>query len=115
MALDVLRVLQREPDVIGMVLEDLSEIANADPHLKASLARVEAMLHDPRVLDRRARQLVETLAVVAAGVVLRGHAPPLVADAFIANRLSGPPRTTYGQGLDWTDARGIVDRALPAF
>ncbi|MGD9806315.1 MAG: isovaleryl-CoA dehydrogenase [Hyphomicrobiaceae bacterium] len=113
MTLDVLRVLQREPDVARLVIEDLAEVANADPHLKAALARVEAILHDPRVLDRRARQLVETLALVAAGVVLRAHGPTLIADAFIASRLSGLPRATYGQGIDWTDARAIVDRALP--
>ncbi len=114
MALDVLRVLQREPDVARMVIEDLSEVAATDPHLKASLDRVEAILHDPRTLDRRARQLVETLAVVAAGVVLRSHAPPAIADAFIVSRLSGLPRATYGQGVDWADARAIVDRAFPA-
>ncbi len=113
MALDVLRVLQREPDVVGLVIEDLSDVASGDPHLKASLARIEAILQDPRALDRRARQLVETLAVVAAGVVLRSHAPPAIADAFIASRLSGLPRATYGQGIDWTDARAIVDRAFP--
>ena len=27
--------------------------------------------------------------------------------------LSGAPRQTYGQGLDWADTRAIVDRALP--
>jgi putative acyl-CoA dehydrogenase len=114
MALDVLRVLQREPDVAAQVLEDLGEVAAQDPHLKAGLERAEAILHEPRTLDRRARQLVETLAVVAAGVVLRGHAPAFVADAFIVSRLSGLPRATYGQGIDWADARAIIDRALPA-
>ncbi|MGE0765208.1 MAG: isovaleryl-CoA dehydrogenase [Hyphomicrobiaceae bacterium] len=114
MTLDVLRVLQREPDAVGLVLEDLADVANADPHLKAGLSRVEAMLHDPRTLDRRARQLVETLALVAAGVVLRAHGPTHIADAFIVSRLSGLPRSTYGQGIDWADARAIVDRALPA-
>ena len=71
------------------------------------------MLHDPRALDRRARQLVEALALVAAGIVLRKHAPSFVADAFITSRFSGQPRATYGQGVDWTDARAIVERALP--
>jgi putative acyl-CoA dehydrogenase len=113
MALDVLRVLQREPDVVRLVLDDLADVANADPHLKAALGRIEAMLQEPRVLDRRARQLVETLALVVAGVVLRAHGPTAIADAFIVSRLSGLPRTTYGQGIDWTDARAIVDRALP--
>ena len=114
MALDVLRVLQREPEAAAAVVDELQEATAGDQHLKAGLARIEAMLHDPRALDRRARQLVETLAVVTAGCVLRQHAPAFVADAYIASRLSGLPRVTYGQGIDWADARAIVDRALPA-
>jgi putative acyl-CoA dehydrogenase len=114
MALDVLRVLQREPDAVSIVLDDLGEVARHDGHLKAGLARVEAILHEPRLIDRRARQLVETLAMVAAGVVLRGHAPQHVADAFIVSRLSGLPRTTYGQGIDWADASALIERAFPA-
>ena len=113
MALDVLRVLQREPDVVAAVIEELAQGAAGDVHLTAGLQRVEAMLHDPRALDRRARQLVEALALVAAGIVLRKHAPSFVADAFITSRFSGQPRATYGQGVDWTDARAIVERALP--
>jgi hypothetical protein len=45
---------------------------------------------------------------------MRRHAPAFVADAFIASRLSGLPRTTYGQGIDWADAAAIVERAFPA-
>ncbi|MGE0697742.1 MAG: isovaleryl-CoA dehydrogenase [Hyphomicrobiaceae bacterium] len=113
MALDVLRVLQREPDAATVVMDELAEVASQDPHLKDGLGRVEAILHDPRTLDRRARQLVETLAVAAAGVLLRQHAPTPVADAFVASRLSGFARTTYGQGLDWADTRAIIARAWP--
>ncbi|MBS0241794.1 MAG: isovaleryl-CoA dehydrogenase [Proteobacteria bacterium] len=113
MALDVLRVLQREPDAIETVLEDFRDVAAHDAHLKAGIERIEAILHEPRTIDRRARQLVETLAVVAAGVVLRGHSPTFVADAFIASRLSGLPRATYGQGIDWADTKQIVARAFP--
>ena len=78
---------------------------------KAHLARVQAMLHEPRLLDERGRELVEALALLAAGTILRAHAPPVVADAFIATRLSGAARQTYGQGLDWADTRAIVERA----
>ena len=53
------------------------------------------------------------LALLAAGTILRAHAPGAVADAFLATRLSGSARTTYGQGLDAADTRAIVDRALP--
>ena len=36
-----------------------------------------------------------------------------VADAFVVARLSGLPRQTYGQGLEWSDTKAILARALP--
>jgi putative acyl-CoA dehydrogenase len=113
MALDVLRVLQREPDVIDMVLDELGPATAGDLHLKHAHARLQALLHEPRLLDLRARSLLETLAVTAAGAILRSHAPHAVADAFIASRLGGSPRQTYGQAVEWADMRAILDRALP--
>ena len=113
MALDILRVLQHEPEVAEIVLEDLAPLCDGDPHLKAGLARVEAILHEPRLLDRRARLLAEALAVVSAGAILRAHAPPFVADAFIATRVLGRPGQTYGTGIDWANTRAILDRAWP--
>ena len=59
------------------------------------------------------RLATPALALLAAGTILRAHAPGAVADAFLATRLSGSARTTYGQGLDAADTRAIVDRALP--
>ena len=114
MALDVLRVLQREPEAAQMVLEELGAGAGDDAGLKAALARLQALLHAPRDLDQRARALVEGLALLAAGCILRAHAPAAVADAFITTRLSGSFRHTWGQGLERTGARTIIDRALPA-
>jgi putative acyl-CoA dehydrogenase len=112
MALDLLRVLQREPDTGATVMDDLREATRGDAHLKAHFSRVEALLRDERVLERRARDLTEALALLAAASILRAHAPSPVADAFITTRLSGFPRHTYGQGLDGADARAIVDRAF---
>ena len=114
MALDVLRVLEREPDVLEIVLDELAQAVGSDPHLKAALERIKSMLHEPRLLEARARALLESLALLSAGTMLRAHAPQTVADAFIATRLSGLPRFTYGQGLEWSDAKAILERALPA-
>jgi putative acyl-CoA dehydrogenase len=114
MALDVLRVLQREPDAAAVVLEDLTAATEGDAHLVAGLERVQAILQEPRLIDRRARMLVETLALVSAGSILRAHAPSIIADTFIASRLSGLQRHSYGQGIDWADANAIVARVLPA-
>jgi putative acyl-CoA dehydrogenase len=113
MALDLLRVLQREPETAGIVLDDLGAAVGDDARLKAQLARVQKLLHEPRLLDKRGRDLAEALALLAAGTILRAHAPAPVADAFIATRLSGAGRQTYGQGLDWADTRSIVERAYP--
>lgn len=113
MALDLLRVLQREPEVAETVMDELRQAAGDDAALKAAHARVEAILHEPRLLDLRARQLVEGLATLAAGSILRAHAPAAVADAFCATRLGTLPRYTYGQGLEKADARAIMARASP--
>jgi putative acyl-CoA dehydrogenase len=113
MALDLLRVLQREPETAAIVMEDLAAGAGGDPHLKAQLERVQRMLHEPRLLDQRGRALTEALATLAAGAILRAHAPAFIADAFLATRLSGPPRQTYGQSLDAADTDAIVERAFP--
>jgi putative acyl-CoA dehydrogenase len=114
MALDLLRVLQREPEALEIVLAELAAAARGDTRLEAQQARTQAMLEEPGTLDRRARDLTESLALLAAGTILRAHAPAAVADAFIATRLSGAARHTYGQGLSGADTRAIVDRALPA-
>lgn len=113
LALDVLRVLQREPDVANVVMDDLAAAAGDDAHLKAAHARIEGILHEPRLLDGRARALVEGLAVLAAGTILRSHAPAAIADAFIATRLGSLNRQTYGQGVDWADTGAILERASP--
>jgi putative acyl-CoA dehydrogenase len=113
MVLDLLRVLQREPETLEIVLDDLATTVGRDLKLKPQLERVQALLHEPRLLEQRGRSLIEGLAKLAAGAILRAHAPALVADAFIGTRLSGQAHQTYGQGLDGIDTRAIIDRALP--
>jgi putative acyl-CoA dehydrogenase len=114
MALDLLRVLQREPQTAEIVMDDLAAAAGGDRRLTVQLKRVQGVLHEPRLLDRRARDLAEGLALLAAGNILAAHAPAAVADAFIATRLQGPARQTYGQGLEGADTRAIIERALPS-
>ncbi len=113
MALDVLRVLKTDPEVVEMVMEELGQGVSEDAHLKAAHERVQAILYEPRLLDMRARALVEGLAVLAAGIILRAHAPSSVADAFIGTRMGSVARQTFGQGLEWVDVSQIVTRASP--
>jgi putative acyl-CoA dehydrogenase len=113
MALDVLRVLQREPAAAQAVLDDIAEACRADAALAAGWESVQAILHEPRLLDARARSLVEKLAVLAAAIILKEHAPTEVSDAFLATRLNGRPRQTYGLGLGESAVRALLARASP--
>lgn len=112
MALDVLRVLQREPEAVELVVDGLERDAGDDRHLLAAVGRIRQMLEEPRLLDVRARALVESLAIVAAGTLLRRHAPDAVADGFIAARLAGPARQTFGSHLERGHTRLILERTL---
>jgi putative acyl-CoA dehydrogenase len=113
MALDVLRVLLREPDALQEVMDELGQIAADDTRLRQAHERIQKFLHEPAVLDQRGRTLVEALALLAAATILKAHAPSTVADAFIASRFSGQSRQTYGQGLERSDVRAILARASP--
>ncbi len=113
MALDVLRVLQKEPDVAEFVTEELRAACAGDPLLASAFERLQAILYEPRHLDARARQLVEALATLAAGAILRTQGNATIADAFIATRLAGSARATYGQGLDGFDLKLILSRSTP--
>ncbi len=113
MALDLLRVLQRDPAAAHSVMQELAEGLGRDATLEAAHARIQAILAEPRLLDVRARELVEGLAQLAAAVILRAHAPAAVADAFIATRLGTAARKTYGQGLEQADVAAILQRASP--
>jgi putative acyl-CoA dehydrogenase len=113
MALEVLAVLRREPESVSLVMEDLAEAARGDAGLEAAHARIETMLQEPRWLDQRARALTESLAVLAAGTILRAHGPSAVADAFIATRALHATGRTYGQGIDSSTAAPIIARARP--
>lgn len=113
MALDLLRVIEREPAAMEIVLAELEAGLAGDVLLKAQFERVQAMLRERELLGHRGRDLAEALALLAAGTILRATAPDAVADAFLATRLSMTHRQTYGQGLSRADPRAILDWCCP--
>ena len=112
MTLDVLHMLQRDPEAMATVLGDLREASLNDNLLKAHYERVETVLQEPRYLDGRGRMLLEDLGLLAAGVLLKAHAPPIVSAAYIATRLGQSARQSYGQGLDWADQDALLSRVM---
>jgi len=113
MCLDVLRVLEREPETLRLVLDDIAAIGGAEPRIKAMLDQIETLRNEVMRDPGMSRMFVEQLALAQAAALLLAHAPRAVSDAFIPMRLAGPARSTYGAGVARFDARAIVDRAGP--
>ncbi|CAN5357318.1 acyl-CoA dehydrogenase family protein [soil metagenome] len=110
-ALDVLRVLAREPSAVQAVLAEVGLSAGADHRLDAAIKTLHTELAEPS--PARARRIASSLALVLQGSLLVRFAPPYVADAFCASRLDGDWGHVPGTLPAGVDAGAIVDRAAP--
>jgi putative acyl-CoA dehydrogenase len=113
MCLDVLRVLERAPETVRRVLEGIDTLGRSEPRLMAALDRIETLLAEAMRDQSVARALVEQLALAQAAALLLAHAPHAVSDAFLATRLDGQWRSTYGTSATKMDVREILSRAGP--
>ena len=107
--LDVLRALARSPESLDAFV---AEVRLADePRLERVLSEIEREVE--QVDERRARYLVERLALALQASLLFRHADPLVADAFCATRLEGQGGRAFGTLPRGLDLRRIVERQRP--
>jgi putative acyl-CoA dehydrogenase len=112
MCLDVLRALSREPDGANEVLQHLAAQTKGLPGAAESVAFIASTLRQPDA-ERVARMAVEQLALLAATAALHDIFPKH-AELFAATRLKQPHGSLYGAAdLSDTDARGLLERALP--
>jgi putative acyl-CoA dehydrogenase len=112
MCLDVLRALAREADAALAVLHDLAEASHGLPGAREAVSFIGATFRRPDS-ERVARLAVERLALLAAAAALNAVAPRS-ADLFAATRLEDPHAGMYGAvDLADTDARALLERALP--
>jgi putative acyl-CoA dehydrogenase len=118
MCLDVLRVLEREPQaaraVIAALAQEAADLAGArDAAAFVGAAFVDATLAAAGS-QAHARALVERLATLAAAAALRGSAPASVSEMFARTRLAASRNATFGAGdMAAVDAAAILQRALP--
>ncbi|MEU6934253.1 acyl-CoA dehydrogenase family protein [Streptomyces sp. 2RAF24] len=113
-ALDVLRVLQREPAALNAFLGEVGRARGADHRLDRAIRDMLAELADLEGIEARARRLVERMARVLQGALLVRWAPPEVADAFCASRLGGDWGASFGTLPHTLDLAAVVERARPA-
>jgi putative acyl-CoA dehydrogenase len=113
-ALDVLRALSREPEVLDAWITEVGRAQGADPRLDRAITSTLETLADSVAAESQARRLAVQMAVCLQAALLVQHAPAEVADAFCASRLGGEYAGTLGTLPSGLDLRSIVERATPA-
>ncbi|RYP83048.1 DNA alkylation response protein [Nocardioides guangzhouensis] len=111
-ALDVLRALGREPEVLQAWITEVGKARGADPRLDAAVDTTLSLLGDASALEVGARRLAGQMAACLQGSLLVRYAPPEVADAYCASRLGTTYGGTFG-ALPGADFRSIVERTTP--
>ncbi|WP_205857511.1 acyl-CoA dehydrogenase family protein [Phytoactinopolyspora endophytica] len=120
-ALDLLRVLSREPEALDawraeVDVADDAGATNANL-LRSAVADTETLLRsaatDTDTAMRLARVLAARMAALLQASLLVRHAPSAVTDAFCATRLDGT-HGVYGLLPPAADTRTVIDRATPS-
>ncbi|TKT76833.1 acyl-CoA dehydrogenase family protein [Aquamicrobium sp. LC103] len=111
MALDVLRVIKRAPDLFEDVLAGIEGDLGAAG--QGTVGVLKAAMQVAATDEGSARILTEQLAISAAAAELRRLGAGRIADAFVETRLAGQWRTTYGMLDARHDARMILDTLYP--
>ena len=110
MCLDVLRAIQREPESIEVLFQDLASTATQDQILQNELQNLFGLFHQsPEDLQFMGRSLVSRLVILAQAVLLKRHAPDFVANGFIQSRY----RDFHGQVVGMLNPKDVdVERLL---
>jgi putative acyl-CoA dehydrogenase len=113
-ALDVLRALAREPEVLDAWIAEVGHARGGDARLDRAVDDTLALLGDTGSLESGARRLAGRMAACLQGALLVRFAPPEVADAFCGSRLGTTYDGTYGTLTSGAaDLGAIVERATP--
>ena len=111
MCLDVLRALGKAPEAARAALEaELAPVAQADARFARYVEQLGADI--AATGEAGARRLAERLVVAVQGALLLRHAPPFVAEAFVASRIAQDVGGAFGRLPPDTDFDAILARAL---
>lgn len=110
--LDLLRVLNREPDTLKALLAELEEARGRHPLFDARLDALLVDLANQQDMEIRARQLMESLALLWQSATLLVYGEGWIAEAFVSARLAGQQYHQYGTLDKSIDVNAIVQRAM---
>ncbi len=112
-ALDMLRAVGREPEVLEAWYGELARTRGADSRLDGAIAALQASIADTEARELRARDIVEQLALTMQAALLVEAGNSAVAEAFIASRISPRSMRNFGALAAGLDLDTLIGRADP--
>jgi putative acyl-CoA dehydrogenase len=116
-SLDVLRAIERTPESLSLLLEELEGARGLDSRLDSCLDDLARELNDRADLESRARIITEKMAIAIEGALMVRYANADLAEAFCASRLARNGGWAYGALPSGVNLERIVERVtsrLPA-
>ncbi len=111
--LDILRAMNKEPEAVESVLEEIRLARGSDRRFDAFTKILEKDLTEP-VAELEARLLAERLALALQASLLIRNSIPEVADVFCGSRLSDEGGRAFGTLSPNTNFQAIINRAFEA-
>ncbi len=112
--LDVLRAMQKTPEVVTAFFREVDKAKGANKALDELVGSLRSEFGDLADIEYRARGLVDRMALAIQAALLLQHAPAYVADAFCASRLAvAGGHRNYGTLPRGVDCSAIIERATP--
>ncbi|WP_404340998.1 acyl-CoA dehydrogenase family protein [Pseudoalteromonas mariniglutinosa] len=111
--LDLLRVFNRDPDTLKVLLAELEQARKLNQQFATKLDSAYLMLANKADLELHARRIIETLALLWQGATLLIYGDEEIAKAFIKARFSNTGFHQYGTLPSDIDMAKIVTRFMP--
>ncbi len=112
--LDILRAIEKQPEVLDAYFAELQRAKGADKRLDQFMIKLKEEFSNRKALQYRARTIADSMAVGLQAALLVQHATPEMADAFCAGRLDVNGGFNYGTLPSGLNCAAIVEKASPA-
>lgn len=114
--LDILRAIQKEPEVLEAYFNELQRAVGTDKRFDSFVTRLKTEFGTTpkEQWQYKARYFADHMAIALQAALLLQHAPAYIADAFCASRLTAHTSANYGCLPTGLDPRAIIKRALSA-
>ncbi|MEV0687012.1 acyl-CoA dehydrogenase family protein [Nocardia sp. NPDC050378] len=112
-ALDTLRAMAKQPETLGIFLDEVKSTAGSSAELDTAIGHLEREFADFDTMQYRARRVVGQMAQVLQGSLLVRYGHPAVAEGYLRTRLAGDRGDVFGTLPLGVDTAAILERSTP--